>query len=110
MFTVPCWSASPTRQALTDLAASHVTTQVALSANADGSNPGSLVTCAFSKTNHRFQCSLKAPPKVALYPTPYYLYPTPYYLRVTELIGGNYVKAPTVTSSKTANPEIVYFK
>jgi hypothetical protein len=38
------------------------------------------------------------------------LYPTPYYLRVTELIGGNYVKAPTVTSSKTANPEIVYFK
>jgi hypothetical protein len=47
---------------------------------------------------------------VALYPTPYYLYPTPYYLRVTELIGGNYVKAPTVTSAKTANPEIVYFK
>ena len=61
------------------------------------------MTCAYNKTNHRFQCSLKAPPKVALYPTPYYL-------RVTELIGGNYVKAPTVTSSKTANPEIVYFK
>ena len=89
--------------ALTDEAASAVQTQATISANADGSSPLSLVNCAYSKTSHRYQCSLKAPKNVAKYPTPYYL-------TVYEMIGSTYVKAPAVASSTSSNPEIVYFK
>jgi len=88
---------------LSDLEASQLQTQVTLSANLDGSNPLSLVTCAYSKTNHRYQCSLKPPKNVAKYPTPYYI--TAY-----ELIGGTNVKAPTGSSSTTDNPVTIYFK
>jgi hypothetical protein len=87
---------------LTDQAASLVQTQVTLGANADGSQPLSLATCVYNKSNHRYQCSLKAPKNAAKQ--------TPYYITAYELIGSTYVKAPVAASSRASNPLTVFFK
>jgi hypothetical protein len=78
-------------------------TQVVLSANPNGSNPLALVTCLYSASKNRYQCSLKPPKNVVKYPTPYYI-------TVLEQVGGSNVVAPTGPTSATDNPLIIFFK
>jgi hypothetical protein len=89
---------------LSDAAAAAVATKMTISANADGSNPLSTVTCPYDTKAHLFQCDLKTPRGVATGTS------HPYYLTAYQQIGGAAVVIPPSATPRTPNPEIVYFK